>query len=180
MVTTVITLRAPGHDDVPDADLHLEHPGDQPAGAARVPDPDRGAAGALGRPASRRAGLRLRPTAARSCGSTCSGSSAIPRSTSSRCRSSASSPKIIPVFSRKPLFGYKGMVLRDAVDRRAVADGVGAPHVHHRRGAAAVLLADDVPDRGADRHQVLQLDRHDVARRRSPSRRRCCSRSASW
>ena len=34
------------------------------------------------------------PTAAaRSCGSTCSGSSAIPRSTSSRCRSSASSPR---------------------------------------------------------------------------------------
>ena len=33
------------------------------------------------------------PRRARSCGSTCSGSSAIPRSTSSRCRSSASSPR---------------------------------------------------------------------------------------
>ncbi len=37
MVTTVITPARPGHDDVPDADLHLEHPGDQPAGPARVP-----------------------------------------------------------------------------------------------------------------------------------------------
>ena len=26
MITTIICLRAPGHDDVPDADLHLEHP----------------------------------------------------------------------------------------------------------------------------------------------------------
>ena len=34
-----------------------------------------------------------RLTAGRCCGSTCSGSSAIPRSTSSRCRSSASSPR---------------------------------------------------------------------------------------
>ncbi len=48
--------------------------------------------------------------------------------------------EIIPVFSRKPLFGYKGMVFATTVDRGAVADGVGAPHVHHRRGAAAVLL----------------------------------------
>ena len=24
-ITTIICLRAPGHDDVPDADLHLEH-----------------------------------------------------------------------------------------------------------------------------------------------------------
>ena len=41
----------------------------------------------------RRAGLRRRATAGRCCGSTCSGSSAIPRSTSSRCRSSASSAR---------------------------------------------------------------------------------------
>ena len=51
--------------------------------------------------------------------------------------------EVIPVFSRKPLFGYKGMVVRDARDRRAVVGGVGAPHVRHRRGAAAVLLAHD-------------------------------------
>ena len=39
--------------------------------------------------------------------------------------------------------------LRDAVDRRAVGGGVGAPHVRHRCRAAAVLLVHDVPDRGA-------------------------------
>ena len=38
---------------------------------------------------------------------------------------------------------------RDHRDRRAVDDRVGAPHVHHRRRAAAVLLVHDVPDRGA-------------------------------
>ena len=36
-------------------------------------------------------------------------------------------------------------------DRRPVAGGVGAPHVRHRRGAAAVLLLPHLPDRGADR-----------------------------
>ena len=51
-------LRAPGHDDVPDADLHLEHPGHLAAGAAGLPDPDRGAAGAVGGPAPGRAGVR--------------------------------------------------------------------------------------------------------------------------
>jgi cytochrome c oxidase subunit 1 len=44
-----------------------------------------------------------------SSGSTCSGSSAIPRSTSSRCRSSGSSRGAAGV-QRKPIFGYKGLV----------------------------------------------------------------------
>ena len=64
-------------------------------------------------------------------------------------------------------------------DRRAVADRVGAPHVHHRRGAAAVLLVHDLPDRGADRGEVLQLGGHDLARASSRSSPRCCSSSAS-
>ena len=49
--------------------------------------------------------------------------------------------EIIPVFSRKPLFGYKAHGVRDARDRHAVGGGVGAPHVRHRRRAAGVLLA---------------------------------------
>ena len=49
--------------------------------------------------------------------------------------------EVFPVFSRKPLFGYKGMVYAAHRDRRAVGGGVGAPHVRHRRGAAGVLLA---------------------------------------
>src|SRR5215217_155916 len=52
--------------------------------------------------------------------------------------------------------------LRDHEHRRAVGRGVGAPHVRHRGGPAAVLLLHDVFDRGAHRHQVLQLDRHHV------------------
>ncbi len=52
--------------------------------------------------------------------------------------------------------------LRHDQHRGAVGGGVGAPHVRHGRGAAAVLQLHDVPDRGAHRHQVLQLDRHDV------------------
>ena len=72
--------------------------------------------------------------------------------------------EILPVFSRKPLFGYKALIARDDRDRRPVDDRVGAPHVHHRRRAAAVLLVHDVPDRGAHRGEVLQLGGHDVAR----------------
>ena len=70
--------------------------------------------------------------------------------------------EVFPVFSRKPIFGYTRLVYATLGDRRAVGRGVGAPHVRHRRRAAAVLLLHDVPDRGADRAQVLQLDRHDV------------------
>ena len=59
--------------------------------------------------------------------------------------------EILPVFSRKPIFGYVGLVGATLVDRRPVGRGVGAPHVRHRRGEPAVLLVHDVPDRGADR-----------------------------
>ena len=57
----------------------------------------------------------------------------------------------------------QGPGVRDHRDRRPVGDGVGAPHVRHRRGHAAVLRLHDDAHRGADRREVLQLDRHDVA-----------------
>ena len=51
-----------------------------------------------------------RPAAAiRSCSSTCSGSSAIPKSTSSSCRASASSAMSSRRSRSKPIFGYLGM-----------------------------------------------------------------------
>ena len=78
------------HDDVPDADLHLEHPGHQPAGAPRVPDPDRGSARRVLSTAIWTRRCTRRTTAGPFSGNTCSGSSATLRSTSSRCRSSAS------------------------------------------------------------------------------------------
>ncbi len=70
------------------------------------------------------------------CGSTCSGSSATPRSTSSRCRSSASSREILPVFSRKPIFGYKGLVFATI----AIAALSVAVWAHHMYATGQVLL----------------------------------------
>ena len=49
--------------------------------------------------------------------------------------------EVFPVFSRKPVFGYTTHGLRDPEHRGPVDRGVGAPHVRHRRGAPAVLLA---------------------------------------
>ena len=72
--------------------------------------------------------------------------------------------EVIPVFSRKPLFGYKGLVAATIAIAALSMTRVGAPHVRHRPGAAAVLQLPELPDRGPDRHEVLQLDRHDVAR----------------
>ena len=42
--------------------------------------------------------------------------------------------------------------------------GLGAPHVRHRSGAAAVLLVHELSHRCAYRDQVRQLDRHDLER----------------
>ena len=51
-----------------------------------------------------------RPTAARRCsGSTCSGSSGTPRSTSWCCPAFGIVSEVLPVFSRKPIFGYKAI-----------------------------------------------------------------------
>ena len=71
---------------------------------------------------------------------------------------------IIPVFSRKPIFGYAGFVLASM----AIAGLSMAVWAHHMFttgvGGQPVLLGHVVPDRGADRDQVLQLDRDDVGR----------------
>ena len=72
--------------------------------------------------------------------------------------------EILPVFSRKPLFGYKAFVFATAAHRCPRLLGVGPPHVHDRRGVPAVLQPDDVPHRGPDRREDVQLDLHHVAR----------------
>ena len=87
--------------------------------------------------------------------------------------------EVLPVFSRKPLFGYKAFVFATVGIGALGLLRLGAPHVHDRRGVPAVLQPDDVPHRGADRRQDVQLDRDHVARAAARSRRRCCSRSAS-
>ncbi len=42
--------------------------------------------------------------------------------------------EILPVFSRKPIFGYIGLVGATIAHRGPVGRRVGAPHVRHRRG----------------------------------------------
>ena len=72
--------------------------------------------------------------------------------------------EVIPVFSRKPIFGYRGMVFA-TISIAALSTSVWA---HHMFTTGVVLLPFfslmsyliAVPDRD----QVLQLDRHDVAR----------------
>ncbi|CAM5361248.1 cytochrome c oxidase subunit I [Streptomyces hirsutus] len=70
--------------------------------------------------------------------------------------------EIIPVFSRKPIFGYMGLIGATIAIAGLSVTGVGAPHVRHGRCAPAVLLLHDLPDRGPHRCEVLQLDRHHV------------------
>ena len=88
--------------------------------------------------------------------------------------------EVIPVFSRKPIFGYKGLVAA-TIAIAALSMSVWA---HHMFATGQVLLPffslPELPDRRADRHEVLQLDRHHVAGPDHASRRRCCSPSASW
>ena len=87
--------------------------------------------------------------------------------------------EILPVFSRKPLFGYKAFVFATASIGALGFTRLGAPHVHDRRRLPALLQLLHVPHRGPDGHQVLQLAGHDVGRPAHASTRRCCSRWAS-
>ena len=74
--------------------------------------------------------------------------------------------EILPVFARKPIFGYKADRRRHGGHRVPRPDRVGPPHVHHADpGHGDVVLHDLlVHDRGADRDQDLQLAGHALAR----------------
>ena len=78
--------------------------------------------------------------------------------------------EIIPVFSRKPLFGYTGFILA-TLAIGALSTGVWA---HHMFTTGVVdnpfFSAMTLHDRGADGREVLQLDRHDVGRQDLGSR----------
>ena len=74
--------------------------------------------------------------------------------------------EVLPVFARKPIFGYKAIAASTVVIAFLARARVGPPHVR-RAGAdrrARLLHALVVPDRGADGREDLQLDRDAVAR----------------
>ena len=74
--------------------------------------------------------------------------------------------EVIPVFSRKPIFGYKAIAASTAV----IAFLATLVWAHHMFASPmpivvlGVLHAELVPDRGPNRGQDLQLDRDPVAR----------------
>ena len=89
--------------------------------------------------------------------------------------------EIIPVFSRKPIFGYPFMVVLRHRHRLHGLRRVGAPHVRlgHRPHVGHGVLAVDHVHRGAHRGEDPQLAGHHVGRQDHASTRPCCSPSAS-
>ena len=90
LIIGVLKTRPPGMSINLDPAVRLVHPGDRRDDPVRLPAADRGRhpARAGARCSTGRSSIRS-AAAIRSCGSTCSGSSAIPRSTSSSCPRSA-------------------------------------------------------------------------------------------
>ena len=89
--------------------------------------------------------------------------------------------EVIPVFSRKPIFGY-AFVAGSTVAIAVLSFGVWAHHmfaVGLGRVGRRCLRRVEHAHRRPDRREDLQLDRDDVGRRRSASRRRCSSPSRS-
>jgi len=86
---------------------------------------------------------------------------------------------IIPVFSRKPIFGYGGFVLGVAGHRRAVDRRVGAHMFTTGLVDNAFFSIMSFLIAVTDRHQILQLDRHDVGREAHIRSADCSSVSAS-
>ena len=74
--------------------------------------------------------------------------------------------EVLPVFARKPIFGYKAIAAATVVIA-FLGLLVWAHHMFTTPSPTLVLvffMLELVPDRGADRREDLQLDRHAVAR----------------
>jgi cytochrome c oxidase subunit I len=71
--------------------------------------------------------------------------------------------EIIPVFSRRPVFGYKGLVLA-TLAISALSTSVWAHHMFVTGQVAAVLRRHVIAHRRTDRGQSVHLDRVDVGR----------------
>ena len=111
LIVTVLEHAGAGHDAHAHADLHLDVAGRPVPAAVRHPGHHGGAVLLHVRRALRGELLqRGREGPTRCCGSTCSGSSATRRSTSSILPSFGIVSEVLPVLRRKPLFGYPFVV----------------------------------------------------------------------
>ena len=88
--------------------------------------------------------------------------------------------EILPVFARKPIFGYKLHRLLGHRHRLHGLGRVGPPHVRvgHRPDLGHDLLADHDVHRRADRREDPELDRHHVGRQAPVHDARCSTPSA--
>ena len=128
IITTVFYLRAPGLDDVPAPDLHLEHGGDGDPHPDRFPRSHRGADHAVVRSAYREPHIfRLRRRGA--------GPLAEPLLVLRPSGGLHPRPALLrdrdrraPAFSRKPVFGYRGMVFA-TISIAALSTSVWAHHM---------------------------------------------------
>ena len=104
--------------------------------------------------------------ARRCCGSTCSGSLAIRRSTSRFLPGMGVASHVLSTFSRKPVFGYRAMVGGDVRHRLPGLLRLGPPHVHQRDEPVfgVCVLDPDHDHRRALGHQDVQLAGNDVGR----------------
>ena len=127
------------HDDVPDADPGVEPARHQLHGAARVPGAVRGAADARGRPPVRHP--LLRPDQGRLADPVAAPVLVLrpPRGVHRGAAVLRRRHRDLPGVRPPPGVRVQGPDPRHAHHRRAVDVGVGAPHVRHRLGRAAVL-----------------------------------------
>ena len=163
-VTTILKLRAPGHDLFPHAGILLDRAGREHADRRRLPDPDRDLRDAAARSLPRHAFLHQR--CRRQPDDVCQPVLGVGPS-----RSLHPDPAGVRRLLRsgRDLF-RQGAVqlpldgLRDAGDLRPLLHGLAASLLHHGRGRRRqCLLRHHVVDhRGADRRQSLQLAVHDV------------------
>ena len=174
-----VLLAGAGNGHVPHADLHLEPAGHRLPGPAGLPGAHRRPRPAVDRPAPRDELLRPDPR---------------------RPADPVAGPVLVlrppgglhpgPAFLRdghgndldllpEARVRLQGHGLRHAVDRRPVHGRVGAPHVHDRRRAAAVLHHHDPAHLGARPGSSSSTGSGPCSGARSGSTRPCCSPSGS-
>ena len=153
-----------GHDAVPDADPRLDRPRDERPRADGDAGPHERADHAVHRPQLRRP--LLRPGQRRQRGPVPERLLVLlaPGGLHHGPAGDGHHQRGPPGLHAQAAVRLQGVRVRDGRHRRPRLLGLGAPHVHDGRGVPAVLQPHDVPDRGADGRQDVQLDRDAVAR----------------